>query len=107
MNTEKPPGKSLLSHPSSDGNCDGRSPVEFKSHDQVFGTNGTEATSTQETSTHSNSQHRFVIEHSTCAMCDTPLEIGHEINSFELKVKEEAHCPSCGIRVRVAHHFMH
>lgn len=52
-------------------------------------------------------QRRYVTEHSTCAMCDTKLEIRHEINTKELKVKEEAHCPSCELRVRVSHHLMH
>jgi DNA-directed RNA polymerase subunit RPC12/RpoP len=52
-------------------------------------------------------QRRFLVEHSSCAMCDTKLEIRHEINKNDLKIKEEAHCPSCGIRVRVAHHMMH
>jgi DNA-directed RNA polymerase subunit RPC12/RpoP len=45
--------------------------------------------------------------HSSCAMCDTKLEIRHEINQIEFKIKEEAHCPSCGIRVRSAHHVLH
>lgn len=58
--------------------------------------------------TSSTSQHRrFVAEHNTCAMCDTKLEIRHEINMNDLKVKEEAHCPCCGIRVRSSHHLMH
>lgn len=52
-------------------------------------------------------QRRFMTEHSSCAMCDTKLEIRHEINKNDLKIKEEAHCPSCGIRVRIAHHMMH
>jgi hypothetical protein len=51
-------------------------------------------------------QRQFVTEHSTCAMCDTRLEIRHEINRNDLKIKEEAHCPSCGIRVRSSHHLM-
>lgn len=50
---------------------------------------------------------RFVNEHSLCAMCDSELEISHEINRTELKVKEQAHCPSCEIRVRTSHHLMH
>ena len=53
------------------------------------------------------SRRRFMDEHTTCAMCDTKLEIRHEINMNDLKVKEEAHCPSCGIRVRSSHHLMH
>ena len=52
-------------------------------------------------------QTRYLTEHSTCAMCDTKLEIRHEINKNDLKIKEEAHCPSCGIRVRSCHHLMH
>jgi hypothetical protein len=52
-------------------------------------------------------QSRFVFEHSTCAMCDTTLEVRHQVNRTDLKVREEAHCPSCGIRVRSAHHLMH
>jgi len=50
---------------------------------------------------------RFLTEHSTCAMCDSVLEIRHEINRADLRVKEEAHCPLCGIRVRSNHHLMH
>lgn len=50
---------------------------------------------------------RLITELSTCAMCESELEIRHESNKPELKVKEEAHCPSCGIRVRSAHHLMH
>lgn len=52
-------------------------------------------------------QLRYLTAHSTCAMCETKLEIRHEINKNELKLKEEAHCPSCGIRVRSAHHLLH
>jgi len=52
-------------------------------------------------------QFRYITEHSTCAMCETLLEVRHEINRGNLKVKEEAHCPSCGIRVRSSHHLMH
>ncbi len=52
-------------------------------------------------------QARYMTEHSTCAMCDSHLEIRHEVRLAELKVKEEAHCPSCGIRVRSSHHLMH
>ena len=50
---------------------------------------------------------KFMTEYTMCAMCDTKLEIRHEINTNDLKVKEEAHCPSCGIRVRSKHHLMH
>jgi hypothetical protein len=53
------------------------------------------------------SQQRFLTEHSSCAMCDTPLDIKHDINRTDLKVKEEAHCPCCGIRVRSCQHLMH
>lgn len=52
-------------------------------------------------------QTRYLNEHSSCAMCDSALEIRHEINKQDLKVKEEAHCLSCGIRVRSSHHLMH
>lgn len=52
-------------------------------------------------------QLRYMVEHSSCAMCDTKLEIRHEINKNDWKLKEEAHCPSCGIRVRSAHHILH
>ena len=52
-------------------------------------------------------QTRYMTEHATCAMCDSHLEIRHDANRKDLKVKEEAHCPSCGIRVRSSHHLMH
>ena len=51
-------------------------------------------------------QTRYVFEHLTCAMCDSTLEIRHEINKNDLKIKEEAHCPSCGIRVRSKQHLL-
>lgn len=51
-------------------------------------------------------QERYVFEHQTCAMCESELEITHDINRSELRVKEEAFCPSCGIRVRSSHHLM-
>lgn len=50
---------------------------------------------------------RYLDEQACCAMCETELEIRHEINVKDLRVKEEAHCPSCGIRVRSNHHLMH
>lgn len=52
-------------------------------------------------------QKRFLAEHSTCAMCETQLDVRHEVNKSTLKVKEEAHCPSCGIRVRSHQYLMH
>ena len=55
----------------------------------------------------SSQQQRYVHEHVTCAMCDTELEILHEVDLKNLKVKEQAHCPCCGIRVRSTHHLMH
>lgn len=55
---------------------------------------------------HSTQRERYVFEHQTCAMCENELEITHDINRLELRVKEEAHCPSCGIRVRSSHHLM-
>jgi hypothetical protein len=55
----------------------------------------------------SGAQRVYMTAHSSCAMCDTKLEIRHEINEIEFKIKEEAHCPSCGIRVRSAHHILH
>lgn len=60
-----------------------------------------------ETTPLSGRQLRYMTAHSACAMCDTKLEIRHEINKNDLKIKEEAHCPSCGIRVRSAHHLLH
>jgi hypothetical protein len=55
----------------------------------------------------SGAQRVYMTAHSSCAMCDTKLEIRHEINEIEFKIKEEAQCPSCGIRVRSAHHVLH
>lgn len=55
----------------------------------------------------SGAQRVYMTAHSNCAMCDTKLEIRHEINKIEWKIKEEAHCPSCHLRVRSAHHLLH
>lgn len=49
----------------------------------------------------------FATEHATCAMCETQLDIRFETNRSDLRVKEEAHCPCCGIRVRSGHYLMH
>ena len=55
----------------------------------------------------SNEQLRFVAEHASCAMCDSELETRHQVNLAELRLREEAHCPSCGIRVRSSQHLLH
>ena len=55
----------------------------------------------------SGAQRVYMTAHSSCAMCDTKLEIRHEINKIDSKIKEEAHCSSCGIRVRSAQHVLH
>ncbi len=55
----------------------------------------------------SGAQRVYMTAHSSCAMCETKLEIRHEINKIDFRLKEEAHCPSCGIRVRSAHHLLH
>ncbi len=54
----------------------------------------------------SNLQLQFISEQLTCAMCETELEIHHQVDLAALKVREEAHCPSCGIRVRSCHHLL-
>jgi hypothetical protein len=52
-------------------------------------------------------QARYLKEHSQCAICDTQLEIHHEINTKDLKLKEEAYCSQCGIRARSSLHLVH
>lgn len=52
-------------------------------------------------------QARYAEEHNQCAMCETELEIVHEIRAFEGALTEEAHCPHCGVRVRAIQHRLH
>lgn len=47
-------------------------------------------------------QEQFVKEHSHCAICETKLEIHHEINMKDSVVKEEAYCQCCGVRARTS-----
>jgi hypothetical protein len=47
-------------------------------------------------------QEQFLKEHSNCAICETKLEIHHEINMKDSMVKEEAYCSCCGIRARMS-----
>lgn len=52
-------------------------------------------------------QSKYVREHSHCSMCEADLEIHHEIDTKDLKVKEEAYCPQCGVLARRSEHPMH
>jgi hypothetical protein len=52
-------------------------------------------------------QERYLEEHNRCAMCDSELEIGHEVDSAGVMLKEEAHCPLCGVQVRAVRHRLH
>lgn len=52
-------------------------------------------------------QFRFVREHTHCALCENELKIQHKINTEGDKVKEEAHCVTCAVRVRSHLHTLH
>lgn len=85
----------FTAEPTADSNADSQSSTD-QAANQTHASAGASAKSL-----------RYLVAHSTCAMCETKLEIRHEINKNEWKLKEEAHCPSCGIRVRSAHHLLH
>ena len=52
-------------------------------------------------------QRRYLEEHTQCAMCETELAIDHKIDPGGGMMKEEAHCPTCGVRVRAVRHRVH
>ncbi len=54
----------------------------------------------EKNSTLNSHQAQFVRAHSHCAICETELEIHHDINMTERVVEEEAYCGCCGIRAR-------
>lgn len=46
-------------------------------------------------------QHReFIKVHSHCILCGTVLELHHIKTDAHSEIKEEAHCPECGIKTR-------
>ena len=49
----------------------------------------------------------FLVAHTHCLLCETELEIHHEINLKEKKVKEDAYCPRCGVKTRSQVHSVH
>lgn len=50
---------------------------------------------------------RYLTEHTRCALCESPLELGHEIDSFRAVLVEEARCAQCGVRARAVRHRLH
>lgn len=49
-------------------------------------------------------QQRYLVEQSTCPMCETELKMIHEIDKNGAKVKEVAHCPHCEVCARSVEH---
>lgn len=48
-----------------------------------------------------NDRHEQIIEHLTrCCLCGNELKYHHETDYIMLTVREEAHCQSCGVRMR-------
>lgn len=47
-------------------------------------------------------QLKYVFEQNHCAICESKLELSHEVNVEQELVKEQAHCPACKIKVRNA-----
>lgn len=46
-------------------------------------------------------KHReFINSQNNCILCNTVLEVLHVVDKATGSIKEEAHCPECGVRTR-------
>lgn len=53
------------------------------------------------TYTSQNQEHEIIlIDENTCCLCGTELKFEHKVDYMILSVKEEAHCPSCHIKMK-------
>ncbi len=58
--------------------------------------------------TRADDEHEARIEDFTrCCLCGTELAFQHEVDYSRLSVREDAHCPSCRIRLRARDHALH
>lgn len=50
-------------------------------------------------------EHQYIIEdQNTCCLCGTKLVFQHKIDYMTLKVREDADCPSCRVRMKTRDH---
>jgi C4-type Zn-finger protein len=42
----------------------------------------------------------FIEEEHACPLCGTTLDLHHEIDPMDLKISEQARCPSCKITTK-------
>ncbi len=50
---------------------------------------------------------RVLEEFNHCCLCGKQLNFLHKVDYLELKVKEDARCPSCQVQLRVKEHTLH
>lgn len=61
----------------------------------------------QESFASEKEEHQFILDdHNTCCLCGTQLEFKHEVDFLNLKVRENATCPSCKIDLKPKEHTL-
>jgi len=46
----------------------------------------------------------FIVDQNHCCFCGSKLVFKHQVNRASFDVREEADCPSCGIRMKTRIH---
>lgn len=49
----------------------------------------------------------FVDSENNCCLCGSDLAFEHETDLLTLTVREEAHCPTCGVQLKEKEHILH
>lgn len=48
-----------------------------------------------------NSEHEVILDdENNCCLCGSTLNFKHEVDYSTLRIKEDAHCPSCQIQMK-------
>ena len=59
------------------------------------------------TYTSTKREHEVVLDdENNCCLCGSHLEFKHNVDYLTLKIKEDAHCPSCQIQMKSREHVL-
>ncbi|MEK7357653.1 MAG: hypothetical protein AAB250_14475 [Bdellovibrionota bacterium] len=54
----------------------------------------------------SNEHENVLDDENNCCLCGSQLDFKHNVDYLTLKIKEDAHCPSCQIQMKSREHTL-
>ena len=53
------------------------------------------------------SEHEIILDdENNCCLCGSNLKFNHAVDYLTLMIKEDAHCPSCNIKMKSREHVL-